>query len=564
MKRQAWTGAIGLAALLLLGIPHGASAAIEVDVNGSPVAFPDQQPAMVQDRVLVPLRGVLEALGAKVQWNAADQSVTALRGGTTVQLAVGTRDASINLKPVTLDVPAQLIGGRVMVPLRFISESLGASVGWSDAQQLVSIRLLPPQAAVSQTPAHIPPPINTTRLAPLPVSRDVAVTDFNVTGTGPFHPGDSINVELRGTPGGKAFFTIGATGVLQPMQEKVPGDYVGTYRVPRGARGENVSVEGRLEKGGISSPLVVSPQPITIAAMPPGITDIQPAANAILSNLRPTIYAVFQGGSGAVDPAAVHLNVNGQDVTTRSTVTPDFITYTPPAPLPAGKVLVKVTAGDTNGLSATRSWVFSIKPRTGIKSLVESATGTLGAGDTLTVTLTGEPGGQAYFSLPGIIDRVPMAETGFPGQYTGSYTVRRGDQFVSQPLVAHLAATGADFTEKSTAPLTIWTKDPQKPEITTPAPNRRVGGSLQVTGAADPFAKVQLKVTYQQSVLGIFGANGTVVSETVMADRAGHFHTARIPLSGVFGTSGVHYTITATETNPAGQQSEATVVKVFS
>lgn len=114
---------------------------IHVIVNGQRVRFPDQQPVMIRNRVLVPLRGVFEALGARVDWNPSDETVTATRDGREVRLRINNTTASVNGRPITMDVPAGLIGGRTMVPLRFVSEAIGADVRWVDATQSVIIRM---------------------------------------------------------------------------------------------------------------------------------------------------------------------------------------------------------------------------------------------------------------------------------------------------------------------------------------------------------------------------------------------------------------------------------------
>ena len=112
---------------------------ISVMVDGNPIHFTDQQPRKSNDRVLVPLRGIFEALGASVEWDPEHQSIRARRGEQTVELTIGQLDASINGSPVHLDVPALLVGGSTMVPLRFVSEALGANVTWNDFDQEADI-----------------------------------------------------------------------------------------------------------------------------------------------------------------------------------------------------------------------------------------------------------------------------------------------------------------------------------------------------------------------------------------------------------------------------------------
>ncbi|MCC6729526.1 MAG: copper amine oxidase N-terminal domain-containing protein [Chthonomonadales bacterium] len=112
---------------------------ITVRVNGETVSFPGTQPREVGGRVLVPLRGVLEDMGAHVRWRPDDNTVVATRGQTRIVLPIGRRDARVDGRRVRLDVPAMIVNGSTMVPLRFVSESLGAEVHWRSATRTVAI-----------------------------------------------------------------------------------------------------------------------------------------------------------------------------------------------------------------------------------------------------------------------------------------------------------------------------------------------------------------------------------------------------------------------------------------
>jgi hypothetical protein len=105
---------------------------IQATVNGTPVAFSDVQPMMINQRVMVPLRGVFEHMGADVDWNAATQTVSAKTEGKTVVLRIGDRMATVNGNSVEMDTPAMSFRNRTMVPLRFLGESLGAKVAWME------------------------------------------------------------------------------------------------------------------------------------------------------------------------------------------------------------------------------------------------------------------------------------------------------------------------------------------------------------------------------------------------------------------------------------------------
>jgi hypothetical protein len=117
----------------------GVAQDISVQVDGQPVRFTGTEPQYRDGRVFVPLRGVFEEMGATVNWRPASRTVIARRGDKNVQLRIGDRTASIDGQPVTMDVPAMIIDGATMVPIRFLSESLGADVSWNSTQRVVMI-----------------------------------------------------------------------------------------------------------------------------------------------------------------------------------------------------------------------------------------------------------------------------------------------------------------------------------------------------------------------------------------------------------------------------------------
>jgi hypothetical protein len=157
MRRKAiFAAAVLLAAAMSVPVSSRALAqsAIGVYIDGQPVSF-DMPPMMMQGRVLVPLRGIFERLGATVNYDARTQHIVALRGTQTVELTIGSSQARVNDTPALLDVPALAVNGRTMVPLRFISEALGASVQWVEASRTILIGS--PGAAAPPPPASPPP-----------------------------------------------------------------------------------------------------------------------------------------------------------------------------------------------------------------------------------------------------------------------------------------------------------------------------------------------------------------------------------------------------------------------
>ncbi|MEK8132848.1 stalk domain-containing protein [Paenibacillus filicis] len=111
---------------------------IQVLIGGQRQAY-EQAPVNSQGSVLVPLRSIFESLGATVEWDSLTQTVTARREGQTIVLTIGSNVAYVNGVAVTLSVPAQLIHGHTMVPVRFVSEALGGVVEWNEASKSVII-----------------------------------------------------------------------------------------------------------------------------------------------------------------------------------------------------------------------------------------------------------------------------------------------------------------------------------------------------------------------------------------------------------------------------------------
>jgi hypothetical protein len=129
-----------ITALLALLVGCAASAqSIRATVDGNPVYFPDVQPVMVNGRVMVPVRGVFEHIGAIVTWDSYNRTVHATHDGHHVSLIANSYTATVDGRLVNLDTPATMRSGRVLVPLRFISESLGAGVEWLEASRTVAI-----------------------------------------------------------------------------------------------------------------------------------------------------------------------------------------------------------------------------------------------------------------------------------------------------------------------------------------------------------------------------------------------------------------------------------------
>jgi hypothetical protein len=120
-----------------------ASTPIDVYIEGYQLQF-DQPPIIKSGRTLVPFRVIFEELGADVTWDNATRTVTATRNDKVIKLKIGSLYPTINGQVNKIDVPSQILNSRTLVPLRFVSESLGADVEWVERERDIYITIFEP------------------------------------------------------------------------------------------------------------------------------------------------------------------------------------------------------------------------------------------------------------------------------------------------------------------------------------------------------------------------------------------------------------------------------------
>ena len=111
----------------------------KVRINDKLLKFSNQYPIVRNGRTLIPVRAISEYLGANVSWNEQNQVATITKGRTSIEICIGQAIAYINGVEYTLDVPAEKINNRTMVPLRFIAEAFNLDVEWNGETSTVEI-----------------------------------------------------------------------------------------------------------------------------------------------------------------------------------------------------------------------------------------------------------------------------------------------------------------------------------------------------------------------------------------------------------------------------------------
>ena len=129
--------------LALVPLTVYANEDIKVTIDGEQVIFSGQLPVIVDGRTLVPVRGVFEQLGFEVSWNDSMRQATLTRGSEVVVITIGSAIFTANGANHTLDVPAQIIGGSTMLPLRGVLESVGYFLDWDAGTRTVLVSTNP-------------------------------------------------------------------------------------------------------------------------------------------------------------------------------------------------------------------------------------------------------------------------------------------------------------------------------------------------------------------------------------------------------------------------------------
>ncbi len=115
----------------------------DVDTKTAQTLTLEAAPYTAQGRTMVPVRVITESLGATVGWDDATQKVTITQGENVVELIIGSTEAKINGEVKVLDVAPETINGRTFIPMRFVGEAFGYTLQWVPSIQNVIISDVP-------------------------------------------------------------------------------------------------------------------------------------------------------------------------------------------------------------------------------------------------------------------------------------------------------------------------------------------------------------------------------------------------------------------------------------
>ncbi len=309
-------------------------------------------------------------------------------------------------------------------------------------------------------------------------AQEIMITDVTFDQNRVYQPGDTVQITLRGEPGGTATFDVGNYATGLSMTEASPGVYVGSYMIPTGVNLSNVQITGHLQKNlhqayKLSTYYLSTgiPQwPRTV------ITNILPNNGSYVTTNPQYIFVRYE----KIDPytqQGLRVYFDGSDITNFTKVGPDSASYSPAEPLHLGTHHLKFigvnavavpfehemwftvesqgapvgnTSMSTTSVASSETVVPRMIPISSLTTIkvFDNISSQLNPGDTATVILLGRPNGIATFDIGpistssganvGKTTGIPMDEI-TPGTYVGTYVVQQGDSFNSSSITGHLA-----------------------------------------------------------------------------------------------------------------------------
>jgi len=167
--------------------------------------------------LLIPLRSMFEQMGATVSYDGGSKTVTVSKAGAEVKVTVGKPEVIINGESRPLDVPPMIYQGVILVPVRVISEGMGAYVQWVPDRRIVVVRYIPATPPPSAPPPPPPPPTATPSPTPAPYYDFYVAGDYIISPKiyNEFVPGTTSNNNNGG-------FSYRLHGAIEIPVENIP------------------------------------------------------------------------------------------------------------------------------------------------------------------------------------------------------------------------------------------------------------------------------------------------------------------------------------------------------
>ena len=121
---------------------HHAYAAkeVKIEIDGKEMVPKDMPAVIIDGRTMLPMRQIAQELGCEVNWNEAAKQIYVMRGSDIIVFTVDSKTGYENGKEFTMDVPATIVNDRTMLPVRALADALHLNIKWNDPNRIVSIQ----------------------------------------------------------------------------------------------------------------------------------------------------------------------------------------------------------------------------------------------------------------------------------------------------------------------------------------------------------------------------------------------------------------------------------------
>jgi hypothetical protein len=486
------------ALVVLIPIPAFCGSKMQIHLNKRPVDMAKLQSVILADEVFVPARQFAESTGATVNYNPTTRTLTVQSSKGTGTLRLGSHTGRIKGTRVFFPTAPYFSGGQFYAPMLFFSEMFDQAWYWDPFYQ--QFRWVPifPRWGGYRPPMIIPGPGGSSH------------------GSQPSQPqpqppvsGSSLVRPLPSGTSPKIVVQVGAKSMTYPVSKEAV--------ILRGKTGAQASE-------------------VPLSSIRPGDKlTIQRDSQGKITVIRAT-YKQVAGRITAITGNAVTLDTG--DVlklcSQTSIYLPDNSTGTL-ADLMVGDAITASMNPDT-GLAC----VIQVQPRFTASSpdtggdqnpIAVNSWGPLNVGDVLKIRFRANAGGQAWFTIPGVLANAKMTETA-PGVYEAVYVIQPGDTALRQPIkVTFKAPDGSFVTAQSRRPIVIRTLVDTRPKITSPHQGQQITSPVVVEGSAQPGCLIRVVIEFRRNAQGFFPLQGVTAVQDVQVDANGHWRTP--PLAAV-------------------------------
>ena len=531
--------------------------AVQLHVGKKPVTINNSVPVILADDVGVPVRQFAETLGAKVEWDDATSTITIRMASDTGIIQVGSRSGQIKGTKVWFPYAPYVYNGQVYAPLMFFNQMYDQAWYWDPyTRQFIWVPIFPRWHGGLRNPPYelYKPPSQPVETA-VPASKT------------------AVGMAVRALP-----------STASPRMVAVVGGKTVTYAIAPGAVILRGAVGYRAAEASLGS--IRPGDKLILQFNDQGqVTMLRAQYEYVTGHVKSIAnYTILleSGESLKVGPKTRILLQGNQACCIQDVNIGDLIVASASPVTGMADVLnVQTPAAPAVGTEATAP------PETAADQESDQITlntlGPLRAGDVLIVRFKAEPGGQAWFTVPGASANIDMTEEE-PGTYVGRYTAKQGDMIVAQPVkVTFQDQSGESYTKVSSRLISAQTVAGYLPRITSPRQGEKIDSPVVVQGVAQPGSLVRVVIDFRRVIGTFYPYAGTTAIQDVRSDDSGHWQTpplaAVMPFSdseppmpfdlGVIGRSlsqseesPTVYTITAISIGVNGQEKSAYSIDV--